>query len=321
MASASACGKTILLGEHAVVYGRPAIAVPISGVRASAEVQPLAPGSGVLLEAPDLNATWRLDNVSDDAQDVRALRQTVYNTLARLGVPAAEACLRITVSSQLPIARGLGSGTALTTALVRALVAHYGGYVSADELSDIVYQTEILYHGTPSGVDNTVVAHERPVYFVRGAAPVLLGVGRPFGLVIADTGVPSPTRDAVQDVRRQWQADPARYEQLYDAIGALTERGRDALAHGDAPLLGELMDANHAVLRELGVSSPLLDRLVRVARTAGALGAKLTGGGRGGCLVALVPAGACSTGDAASNAVGAALLAEGAASVYPTVVS
>lgn len=312
MTSASACGKTILLGEHAVVYGRPAIAVPVSDVRARADVVDAPPGSGVLLIAQDLNEVYRLDG-QEGADTARALRVTVRNTLERLGVDAAQVALRVTVSSQIPIARGLGSGTALATAMVRALVAHYGGYLAAREVSELVFQTELIFHGTPSGVDNTVVAFEKPVYFVRGSRADIFWIGRPFTLVIADSGVPSRTRDAVHELRRRWRANPSRYEALFDEIGALVELGRQAMAAGDLVTLGTLMNENQRLLAELDVSSPALDRLIAVARTAGAWGCKLTGGGRGGCLVALVA-------PALRDAVSEALLLEGAARVIPTVV-
>ncbi len=312
MTSASACGKTILLGEHAVVYGRPALAVPVSDVRARCEVSDAAPGSGVRLVAQDLDAAFRLDG-DDGGDTARALRLTVRNTCARLGAVAGQLDLTIQVSSQIPIARGLGSGTALTTAIVRALTAHLGGYLDAGNVSALVYQTEMIYHGTPSGVDNTVVAWEKPVYFVKGAPPDLTLVGRPVTLVIADSGVPSRTRDAVQDLRDKWLADTGRYERLFDAVGALVERGRTALATGALDTLGALMDENQRLLQQLDVSSGLLDRLIAVARSAGALGCKLTGGGRGGCVVALVT-------DATRDAVSEALLFEGAARVFPTVV-
>jgi len=310
--SATACGKTILFGEHAVVYGRPAIAVPVSGVRARAEVLDTSPGSGVQLVAQDLNEVYSLqgEETSDTAQ---ALRATVYHTLARLNVPVSEAALRITVSSQIPIARGMGSGAALATALVRALVAHYGGYLTSREVSDLVYQTETIFHGTPSGVDNTVVAYEKPVYFIKGVRADILWLARPFTLLIADTGVPSRTRDAVQDLRHRWQADPARHEALFDAIASLVEHGQRAMTTGDLPTLGALMNENQRLLCELDISSPPLDRLIAAARTAGALGCKLTGGGRGGCLVALVD-------PDRRDAVSEALLLEGAARVVPTVV-
>lgn len=310
--TASAAGKAILLGEHGVVYGRPAIAVPVSDVRATAEVASLEPGAGVVIAALDLDETYRLDWVYE-SDSARALQTTVRNTLRHLDVRAEEQALRMVVHSQIPIARGLGSGTAVATALVRALAKHYGHYLAPSAVSDLVYRTEIILHGTPSGIDNTVVAFEEPVYFVRERRADIISVGKPFSLVIGDTGVPSRTRDTVGDVRRMHQADGPRCEALFDSIAALVRSAREALASGEIVRLGQLMNENQLLLGELGVSSPELDRLIEAARASGSVGAKLSGGGRGGCMIALV-------GEGAPDGVVSALAAAGAARVMVTEV-
>ncbi|MHB1294759.1 MAG: mevalonate kinase [Anaerolineae bacterium] len=310
MTVASAAGKVILLGEHAVVYGRPAIAVPLSDVRAVAEVTERAT-PGVRILAADLGQA--LDLPLDPSQDDDPLQVTVRNALERLGVPLRDAALQVAVRSEIPIARGLGSGTAVATAIVRALATHHGAQLAPEEVSELVFRTEILLHGSPSGVDNTVVAYERPVYFKRGTPVELFDLGAPLHLVVGDTGIPARTRDAVADVRRDWSAEPALYERLFDEAGGLVDQARQAVGAGDTASLGRLMDRNQALLLDLGVSSPELDRLVAAARSAGALGAKLSGGGRGGCMVAL------ATPERISHIM-AALQAAGAAGVVYTTV-
>ncbi|MFH1084258.1 MAG: mevalonate kinase, partial [Chloroflexota bacterium] len=312
MSSATAAGKAILLGEHAVVYGRPAIAVPVSDVRATATVEPLPRGQGVWIIAADLGRTFALDGSEADEQAL-PLGTTARNALDYLAVPAAERDLRLTIHSMIPIARGMGSGTAVATALVRALAAHYGQTLAPATVSELVYRTEIILHGHPSGIDNTVVAYERPIFFRRGQPMATLDVGAPIHLLIGDTGVAARTRDTVALVRRGWEAQPTRYEALFDAIAAAVVAARAALAAGDAVALGAQMDANQQLLCALGVSSTELDRLVLAAPLAGAWGAKLSGGGGGGCMLALV----CP--DAAAQ-VEAALVAAGAVRVIRTVV-
>ncbi len=308
----SAAGKAILLGEHAVVYGRPAVAVPLSDLRATAEVRPAEGGSGVRICAEDLGRIYRLaERYADEAAE--ALQVTVRNTLERLGVDPAGEDLEIIVRSRIPVARGLGSGTAVATAMVRALAQHYGQELTVTEVSALVYRTEMILHGTPSGIDNTVVAHERPVWFRRGAEPVLVALGAPLTLVIADTGVPANTREAVAAVRERHEADPASVDALFDAIGALAEEGRAALVAGDRGRLGALMARNQEYLRPLGVSTPALEEIIAAAQEAGALGAKLSGGGRGGCAIALVTA-------QRRDAVAAAMADAGAAKVHVTEV-
>ncbi len=287
MTVACAPGKVILFGEHAVVYGRPAIAVPVTQVRACAVVEDGLPGQGVLIQALDLSLRHQLGEPIPAASPAYPLEATVRNALQRLGI-AGLPDLTLTVSSTVPLASGMGSGAAVATAIVRALAQHLGQELAPQEVSELVYRTEVIHHGTPSGIDNTVIAFERPVFFVRGKPIETLRVGRPLRLVIGDTGSRSPTKDVVGDVRRAWQAEPARYEALFDRIGAIALQARQALEQGKSRALGKLMDENQELLQAIGVSSPQLEELIRAARAAGAQGAKLCGAGRGGNMIALV---------------------------------
>ena len=311
MTLASAAGKVILFGEHAVVYGRPAIAVPVSDVRATAEVEP-GLDAGIEIVAQDLGCRFDVHRSYDDAR-AHPLQLTVRNTLEHLGISLEDQALCIRLRSEVPIARGMGSGTAVATALVRALAQHYGRRLDAGAVSDLVYRTEVLLHGTPSGVDNAVVAHEEPIYFRRGLGIATFGVGAPLELLIGDTGVPSMTRDTVAAVRRLWLGAREHHEALFDAIGATVDDAREAIASGHLSTLGALMDRNQALLAALGVSGAELDGLVGAARDAGALGAKLSGGGGGGCMIALVS-------EETRAGVAEALVSAGAVRVMTTVV-
>lgn len=287
MTTACAPGKVILFGEHAVVYGRPAIAVPVAQVRACATVEEAGEGTGLLIHAADLQLWHRFGTPIPAAHPAYPLEATVQHTLQQLRLEQLPNLL-LTISSTVPIARGMGSGAAVATAIVRALAQHLGQPLSPQEVSDLVYQTEIIHHGTPSGIDNTVIAFEQPVYFVKGKPIEILSVKRPFWLVIGDTGIRGPTREIVADVRRAWQAQPARYEALFDHIGAIATEARQAIESGRLEALGKLMDENQELLQAIGVSSPELEKLIHAARAAGALGAKLCGAGRGGNMIALV---------------------------------
>lgn len=280
----SASGKVILFGEHAVVYGEPAVAVPVSDVEARATVQPASPGSGLTLVAADLEQRFTLA----EAPPRDPLAVAARLTLRRLSAPVPDAT--VVVRSSIPIASGLGSGAAVSTAVVRALAEFVDGSLSPAQVSTLVFEVEKIHHGTPSGIDNTVIAYEQPVYFVRPdpSGPHLMSVGAPFTLVIADTGLPSPTKCLVSRVRVGWKRDRVRYGTLFEKIGDLAREGYRKIEAGDVEALGPLMDRNHALLIELGVSSPTLDRLVDAAREAGASGAKLSGAGQGGNMLALV---------------------------------
>jgi mevalonate kinase len=328
MAEATAPGKIILLGEHAVVYGRPAIAAPVWQVFATATVTPQPRGSGCTIVAHDLGATFPLHDVGMPVNATQAieagdtplalsallsprqagpeqpLRLVTHLALDELGL-APDPDWRIDLRSTIPIAGGLGSGAALCTALVRGIFAAVGRAAPPETVSRIVYQSERFFHGTPSGIDNTVIAYGTPIWFVRGQGAEAFTPPLPFTLAIADSGIRSPTKETVGDVRRAWEAAPAAYEARFDAIAALVYAARAALTAGDLANLGQLLDANHALLQDLGVSSATLDRLVLAARAAGALGAKLSGGGRGGNVIALVRTGAEAPVTGALHAAGA----------------
>lgn len=314
--SDSAPGKVILFGEHAVVYGQPAIAVPVAAVSARATVAPGDHGSGVWLVCSDLPAPdgcgtgcrYALRHAAADDP----LQRAVTLALDRFG-RGVEPDIVLTIRSTIPIARGMGSGAAVATAVARALAAYFDCAPAAEDVSALVYEVEKLFHGTPSGIDNTVIAYAQPVYFVRDLGMSALHVGAPFTLVIADSGVPSATRDVVADVRRGWEADPRHYERLFGAIGAISRAARPRIETGDWRALGDLMNQNQRLLAQLGVSSTVLDGLLGAAHAAGALGAKLSGAGRGGYILALA-----EPGDNASLAE--ALCAAGAAQVMVTTV-
>jgi mevalonate kinase len=309
--SASAPGKIILFGEHAVVYGRPAIAVPVSQVMAKAIVmaEPKSPPGQVRIIAPDIGLEAALDSLPEDHPLAFTIRRAV-STLQLVHLPACS----IRISSTIPIAGGMGSGAAVTVAVLRAFSASVGHPLTNEQISSLVYETERIYHGTPSGIDNTVITYARPVYFVRGKSVEILSVKKSFSLVIADTGLKSPTSLAVGDVRRAWQQDPQQFDRLFDSVGAIAEAGREAIESGQVEAIGSLMNENHAVLQKMGVSCPELDVLVEAARTAGAFGAKLSGAGRGGSMIALVA-------PVASSDVADALRAAGAAGTIMTEVS
>jgi mevalonate kinase len=281
---ASASGKIILFGEHAVVYGQPAIAVPVTQVQATASLSKGPASAGLILELPDVGERLSVAEAPASHPLAHVCRLTA-KALALQPLPDWVVTLRSTI----PVASGLGSGAAAATALVRVLARAAHQPLPPSQVATLVYESEILYHGTPSGIDNTVIAYEQPVWFVRDRPPQPFAIGWPFTVLIADTGLASPTSTTVGDVRRGWQADPQRYEILFERVGRLVQAGRQAIELGTIAALGPLMDENHRLLAAMGVSCHELDVLQQAAKDAGALGAKLSGGGRGGNLIALPP--------------------------------
>jgi len=285
IATASAPGKIILFGEHAVVYGRPALAVPVTQVGATVRIAPATP-PGIFIEAPQAPLSATLDSLSRQ----HPLAAAIYGFFSVLDSPPslAEEGLEIKITSTIPVASGLGSGAAVTVALLRALSSCFSHPLSNEQVNALTYEVEKLHHGTPSGIDNTVITYGQAVYFVRGRPMEMLHIGHPFTVLIGDSGVRAPTKETVAEVRRLWEADKVKWERLFDQIGNIALEARHRIEGGEWQALGALMNRNHALLQEMRVSSPVLDRLVEAARAAGALGAKLSGGGRGGNMIALV---------------------------------
>jgi mevalonate kinase len=282
MTKASAPGKIILFGEHAVVYGRPALAVPVTQVHADVEVSDSA-RVGIWIEAPDIGLYAELNSLPSD----HPLAAVIHNLFFALGVDPFPS-IKIHISSTIPVASGLGSGAAVSVALIRALSSFLDQSLTDEEVSNLSFEIEKMHHGTPSGIDNTVITYAKPVYFVTGQPIETLKVGKSFTLMIGDTGIRAPTRESVGDVRKLWETDKARWEKVFDQAGEIAKNAKKRIENGEWESLGELMNQNHALLQEMTVSSPELDRLVQAAREAGALGAKLSGGGRGGNMIALV---------------------------------
>jgi len=309
--SASAPGKIILFGEHAVVYGQPAIAVPVTQVRATATVTPEIKGDSgnVRIQAPNVDLDTRLDELDLD----HPLAAVIHGVTTSPGISHIPSCT-LRVTSTIPVASGLGSGAAVSVAVIRALAGFLGQPLPDEQVSAIAFEVEKIHHGTPSGIDNTVVTYARPVYFIKEQPIETFSILKPFTIIIGDTGIASPTKETVGDVRQGWQADPTRYERLFAAVGSITKSARQAIESGHPERLGPLMNENHDLLIEMGVSSPELDQLVSAAQSAGALGAKLSGGGRGGNMIALAP-------PALAQDISAALHKEGATNTIVTEVS
>lgn len=270
----SAYGKAILLGEHAVVYGHPALAGAID-CALQCRLQPRPTGL-LRVRVP----AWNIDVDSAAAHPVaEALRALV----AHLG--AGDMAADIEVTTELPPAAGLGSSAALSVALARALSRAMGRGLSDGDIEDAAQSAERCFHENPSGVDVALATRGGLGLFVRGrglerieAAPLVLAVGL--------SGQARRTADMVAKVAAARRAEPERTAETLDRLGRAARQGADAAARGDIAALGALMSGAHATLAGLGVSTPQLDELVRVATDAGALGAKLTGAGGGGSVIA-----------------------------------
>ena len=270
--------KVILLGEHSVVYGHPAVALPLHDLRMRATAVPV-PGPSRLCS---LDYRGPIDRSGPRFACVARAFDKAREFSGRLGQS-----FEITTRSDFPHARGLGSSAAASGAVIRAVLDACRRDASADELFALTQMAERVAHGNPSGLDAAATSSSSPIRFQGGRMrPVSQRIAHAH-LVIADSGVQGSTREAVSGLRRRYEQDAEGVGPLIDGLGALARTAITALHDGDAPALGEAMNRAHTVLAGLALSLPVLDRLVGAARRAGALGAKLTGGGLGGCVIAL----------------------------------
>ena len=275
-----------------MVYGESALAVPLHHPRAKATVFQSAGGRPISVELEDFKITW--DGSAAPPPEFKPFARIIEAATADSpAVPARG--WRLTIRSQIPSGCGLGSGAAVSTAAFKAILRYFRVPHTAQRLSELVYEIEKLHHGTPSGIDNTVIAMGRPILFRKGTAARFLSAPRTRGfLIVGHTGRRRRTSRIVQEVARARAANPAKHDAIFRDIGRLAKSGADAFEKGLWPKLGRLMDRNQKLLERLGVSSPELNALIAAAKSAGALGAKLSGAGRGGCMAALTNNLACA---------------------------
>lgn len=278
-----ACGKVILLGEHAVVYGVPAIAVGIER-GAHARAVRLARGPS------ELRVTGWDVHVREHEEGpalARAFTELLHATREALAATGATLeSYRVEAAADLPPGGGLGCSAATGVAVARALDPS----ASASEIAARVMAWERVFHGNPSGVDAAVSARGGCVYFERGAplVPLRLRGGADLVLAVGSTGVASSTKFMVELVAERLASAPGPTGESFEQIRGLVRAARVAIEAGDLPALGRALSQNQAALAGLALSTPEIERMCALALDAGALGAKLTGAGGGGSVVALV---------------------------------
>lgn len=271
-------GKIILLGEHSVVHGKPALAAPLQrGCRAEAR----AADRDVLRVLP-----WGIEITPDpnasghDAQ----LKRAFFALLDALGDGRHH---EVDATLEIPAGAGLGASAALSVAIVRAIDAAAGRTRSDADVVTASVAWEREFHGNPSGVDSAIAVHGKVSLFYRGKAPESVVVGRPLWLVVGHSGQAPSTKRMVESVARQLERAPEKVRKILDGMEAVVNNGRSALVEGNLRNLGQLMVLNQKLLNSLMLSTTRLEEMCQCATGAGAMGAKLTGGGGGGCMIAL----------------------------------
>ncbi len=279
-------GKAILFGEHAVVYGSHAIAAPIP-LAVEARIVDGTDADGVQFSIPRWGVEHRLEVDPDKRQSFEKPAARILEKLGLLQTP-----MRIEVFPNLPRAMGLGGSAAVAVAIIRALDQRFDLKLTEERVNELAFEAERMAHGNPSGIDNAVATFGQMLLFRRDEpSPLLekLELSKPIKFVIGMTGVESLTAKMVEKVRQGWDKSRQLYDRIFHEIDQITVRAIQAIKDSELEQLGELMNVCHGLLNAIQVSSWEVEELVQIARENGALGAKLTGAGGGGSIIALCP--------------------------------
>lgn len=284
MGKGSGYGKVILFGEHFVVHGVPGI---VSAIDSSTEAEVTKATEG--LNIKDERKTAKGYSEEKRLQQIESIGRMLKAMNLDPKTP-----LNIWIGGTLPGFSGLGASAASSVAIARAINEEINLNLSNEKINSVAYEGEKAYAGNPSGIDNTAATYGGLMWFKKNPAGgqdfvERLKIHRPVEIVIGSTGKVANTKAMVEGVAERKKKNPEKYDPLFRQAENLAKIGRKTLEDGDLKKVGELMNENHRILQEIGVSSRELDLLVDIARKQGAFGAKLTGGGGGGCMVALTP--------------------------------
>ena len=276
-------GKAILFNEHFVVYGIPSIVSAI-GNYTVAHIEPYDKPGIHLIDNRKATPHYKEDK-HEHQQD------SLQRILTKMAIDQKKQGLTITLEGNLYAASGIGASAASCVAIARALSDYHSLNLQDDEINEIAYEGEKGYHGNPSGVDNTASTYGGLIWFQKGETNTIdrITIPNPIEIVIGNTGKVANTKAAVAGVKERKEHNPDKYQEIFNRAENITYLAKRALEESDLKEIGKLMNENHKLLQQIEVSTKELDFLVNVARENGAIGAKLTGGGLGGNMLALTP--------------------------------
>lgn len=271
--------KIILMGEHSVVYGEPAIALPLPSVATTVTIHK---NNGSQKEIASRYFSGHLMNMPEEMAGVlELLRQLIQH------FNGENDGWKMTIKSDIPAERGMGSSAATAVAIIRAFFDFYDTSLERPELLRWADIEEKITHRSPSGLDAATVSSDKPLWFIKGHKGEKININLSATMVVADTGIKGATKEAINEVKSELKNDHDKTAGLIQHLGQLVKASRQYIANNESAKLGISLTSAHRDLQKLGVSSNQLDKLVNAAIDGGAYGAKLTGGGRGGCMFAL----------------------------------
>ena len=285
MGKGSGFGKVILFGEHFVVHGVPGI---VSAIESATNAEVKKTGKELAIMDKRRGAKGYVGKKK--AQQL----ESIDRMIRAMGLKGTTVAFSIRLGGALPGFSGLGASAASSVAIAKAIAEEVGLKLSDERVNEIAYEAEKAYAGTPSGIDNTAATFGGLMWFKRnmsGGSNTIerISIRKPVEIVIGSTGIVANTKAMVEGVAESRKKTPERYRRLFEQAEELAFTAKKALQEFDLEKVGELINENHRLLQEIEVSCKELDRLVDLARRKGAFGAKMTGGGGGGCMFALTP--------------------------------
>ena len=278
LAKGTAMGKIILMGEHAVIYNQPAVALPFPAVKVTCTI---ATYDGPLM----IDSDYFVGPLSEVEDNLSGIKTIIFDVLIFLEKPNKD--LRIIIDSSIPSSRGLGSSAAVSVAIIKALFKAFDTDLSNDILYRFASMAEDIHHHRSSGLDVNAVCAGKPLYFKKGEDCVYFDIRFDGVLVICDTGIMGHTSEAVKQVRTFVDQNKEVGTNIINQLGALSNQAMHHLQNNDFNKLSDVMNEGHQYLSQLGVCAEANQIFVDVAKSSGASAAKLTGSGLGGCNIAL----------------------------------
>jgi len=284
--SSKSISKIILSGEHAVVYGTPAIALPVFNINSEVSLYSYSESPVIEINAKQIDKIFHL-NLKEEKEIYHPIETTVLNFFKKYKINLSEKLI-LDINSNIPIASGMGSSASITSSIIKVLSKYYAINISKDELFELVFEIEKIYHGNPSGIDPKVIVYEKPVYFIKDKTIEFLDIKTKFALIILDSKIKASTKDIVNMLARERNLNLDKYNLIFEKIGEITEKIKKYLLTNDLESIGKLLDENHKYLQEINVSSQILDNLFLKLKFANCLGSKLSGAGKGGIVIGIV---------------------------------
>jgi len=285
----SSCSKLILTGEHSVVYGKPAIALPVKNICSYVKIDNNLDNKNINIICDKLKKKFIITSIKK--KKYHPIETAVINFIEKYNLKISNG-INITISSSIPISSGMGSGASISISLIKALANSFNINISKEELFKDVMKIEELYHGRPSGIDPTVIIYEKPLFFIKDKKKDFIDIKNKFNLIIVNSGKKSSTKNVVNSLYNRKQKRPDFYNKIIDEIGNITLEMYKLLSKKNEfnflNQFSQLINYNQTLLKKLGVSNKLLDNLIIKLNSYGAYASKISGAGKGGIIFGLI---------------------------------